>query len=204
MTALLICPPLAHAATYIFNFECVFAGPPPASSEKPWVVAAVEDLAGGGVRMTIQNSVALGDQVVEKIWLNLNPVLDPRSLVFRFVGSSGGFNLPVVAGARDKFSAQNSGKYDVLFVFDAPWGRPEHYLPACFSAGDWIIYDVTGIPGLTAGDFWYTSTPTGNAGPFYAAAYIPCSTYICVPEPTNLAIFGMAGCAWLIRRVRRR
>jgi len=193
----------ADAVTYVFSFEYVFMGPPPLSTDVPWVVATVDDLVGGGVRMTIQNSATLGEQVVEKLWFNLNPVLDPTKLVFNYVGSSGGFNMPVIGKGVDKYKADGDGKYDIIFVFDTPWGMPQQYLPDCFSAGEWITYDIGGIPGLSASDFWYLSAPAGNVGPFYAAAYIPCATYICVPEPQTIALAVLGMCIFFVRKLKR-
>ncbi len=201
--AAILLPAKVNALTYVFSFEYVFMGPPPMSMDIPWVVATVDDLVGGGVRMTIQNSATLGEQVVEKLWFNLNPVLDPTKLVFNYVGSSGSFEMPVIGKGVDRFKADGDGKYDILFAFATPWGLPHQYLPDCFSAGEWIAYDITGIPGLSASDFWYLSAPAGNIGPFYAAAYIPCATYICVPEPQILALAGLCACAFLVRRFRR-
>lgn len=203
LAAVLLQPLKAGAVTYVFNFEYLFMGPPPQSMDIPWVVATFEDLTGGGVRFTVQNSATLGEQVIEKLWFNLNPVLDPTQLTFTFVGSSGGFNLPVIGKGADKFKADGDGKYDILFVFDTPWGSPQQYLPDCFSAGEWITYDITGIPGLTASDFWFLSSPAGVVGPFYAAAYIPCATYITVPEPQITLLAALGACVFLMRRLRR-
>lgn len=199
-TAAALVAPRASAVTYVFNFDQLFMGPPPVSPITPWIVATVEDLVSGGVRMTIQNSLDLGTQVVQKVYFNLNPVYDPANLTFTFVGSSGGFNLPSVTTGADSFKADGDGKYDILFSFDAPWGLPAQYLPDCFSAAEWITYDIGGIPGLSAADFWFMSTPAGPTGSYLAAAYIPCQTWVCVPEPSVLALGSLGLCFWLGRR----
>lgn len=196
----------AGAATYVFNFDLVFWGPPPESPQKPWVVATVQDLDGGGVRMTIQNSADLGTQVVQRVFFNLNPVLNPASLSFNLVGSSGGFNIPSIAKAVDAYKPDGDGLYDIKIEFDSPWSDdPAQYLPDCFSAGEWITYEITGIPGLAASDFWYMSAPVPDAlGPYYAAAYIPCQTWIAVPEPQPFLLAGLGMCIWLGRKLLRR
>lgn len=197
----------ASAATYVFNFDNSFAKNElgttnyPASPNTPWIVATVEDLATGGVRLSVTNINLMGAEKVYQLMFNLNPVLDPAQLTFSFVGSSGGFELPTVTSGFDYIKADGDGKYDVLLQFSQ---APQK----SFTAGEWLQYDITSIVGLQASDFWFLSTPAGGQGIFYAAAHVQSigpeslSAWIGVPvpEPHFLSVAGLGLCILLTRK----
>ena len=80
---------------------------------------------------------------------------------------SGGFDLPSIIEGTNSFKADGDGKYDILLNF-TPGSTAVHQ----FTQGEYFTYTITGIAGLTAGDFAYLSMPAGGAGPFYAAGHV--------------------------------
>lgn len=184
----------AHAATYVFNFDISFSGAPPASGTKPWIVAVLDDLSGGGVRLSVTNLNLATTEGVLRLFFNLNPVLDPANLTFTFVGPSGAFETPTITKAKDALMADADGIYDIRFDFadiETGW--------RAFVGGEYCIYDITGLPGLTAADFCYPSLPAGPTGEYLAAARFDMlnGAYgwigVAVPEPSvvGLAVFGL-------------
>jgi hypothetical protein len=152
-----------------------------------------------------------GSENLSELFFNLDPSLNPLNLNFSYVGGGGGFTLPVISTGVDQFKADGDGKYDILFAF----GEGQ----SAFAAGQYVAYQISGIPGLTASDFAYLSTPAAGNGPFYLAAHVQrigaqsSSGWIAgiaggtpvVPEPGSAA-FAMlgAGVFWFGRRLRRR
>jgi len=183
-----------HAATYVFNFDIPFSGVPPSSGMKPWIVAVLDDLSGGGVRLSVTNLNLATTEGVLRLFFNLNPVLDPANLTFTFVGPSGAFETPTITKGKDALMADADGIYDIRFDFadiETGW--------RAFSGGEYCIYDITGLPGLSAADFCYPSLPSGPTGQYLAAARFDYSIGlygwigVAVPEPgvVSLAVFGL-------------
>ncbi|MCX7722062.1 MAG: PEP-CTERM sorting domain-containing protein [Verrucomicrobiae bacterium] len=191
----------AIAPTCIFDLDYRFmpeelAGPLGA----PWVNAVFEDYEGR-VRLFVVNTAPHPTNTLERLWFNLNPVLDPAELVFTFVGSSTGTDDWLISVGRDNFRADGDGLFDIMFVRvgDNP-----------FAPGSWFIYDIEGIWCLDATDFCFLSappppgTPGPYHGPFPAVAMFPCFQYVSVPEPGALGVAGLGMCILLGRRFLRR
>jgi hypothetical protein len=124
--------------------------------------ATFSDTSGGGVSLTL-SALGNGDDL-DRLYFNLNPSLDASSLIFTPTESSGStFSNWSVAGQTDAFKVDGGGKYDIEFDF------PNNPI----SQGDSISFDITGITGLAAGDFYFISTQcAGGAGPTYSSAIL--------------------------------
>ncbi len=149
----------------------------------PWVVAIFEG-DNGAVNLTVVNTSPYGTNVVQKLWFNLNPVFNPTSLTFSFVGSSSGSDDWLIGTGANAYKADGDGMFDILFV---------HTGDQQFGPGDWFIYSISGIPVLTGWDFCYFSAPPPPSpepyyGPFKAVALFPCFQYIAVPEPSSVIL----------------
>ncbi len=113
-----------------------------------------------------------------------------------------------ISTGADLYKADGDGRYDIKLLFNNGGSAANR-----FTAGEYLAYDIGGIPDLAASDFAYLSTPAGGAGPFYAAAHVQrigagslsgwiapkeIST-ISIPEPaaTVLLIFAVwPACRW--------
>ena len=196
------------------NYE-FSGGTPPSSSAGPWVTVSYANIAGG-VQLTMSAANLTGNEFIGALFINLNPALNPLNLSITRDTSSGAGNVttPLVLQFPNGFKADGDGFYDVAFGFQLLPGAGR------FGAGDSIVFDITGIPGLTAADFNYTSTPGGGNGVYDAAADIldtgrggygsgwignsgGNTTGGPVPEPTMMVVLGsfIAFGAYLKRRI---
>jgi hypothetical protein len=207
----LLFSPLARAS-YSFQFDTVFSGTNSPAAPAPWVAVAFQDVTPGTVKVTISNPGLTGSEFIGGLYLNLNPGLNPNGLVFTPLSSSGGFTLPQVNLGTNQFRADGDGKYDILLSFDTADGMT-------FTGGDFVSYQVTGIPTLDSSSFDFLSQPAGGAGPFLAAAHVQSigsngdSDWIRptqmtpVPEPSVALTTILLGGLWLgggwVRRVLR-
>jgi hypothetical protein len=147
------------------------------------------------------------------LFLNLNPSLDPNSLVFTFDSAIGSFTIPsqalgTIQTGVNGFKADGDGNYDM----EIQWSTVEGYR---FGGGESITYTITGISGLVAADFTYLSENAGGYGPFYAAAHIQNTTGggscwiepgfgpMDIPEPASGVLFALAMGLWGALRSRR-
>ena len=81
-----------------------------------------------------------------------------------------------------------------------------------FTAGEYVIYDISGISGLSAADFAFLSEHDGSPGVFYGAAHVqripsdPTSGWVgaSVPEPSAQFLFLLAASLWFDLRLSRR
>ena len=202
--------PVSAFGDFLYQFGDVFGGTAPGSNP-PWMVAEVQSLAPGRVRLSLSNSNLSGSENVDELYLNLNPSLDPTRLKFSLVGGSGGFDQPRILTGENQFKAGGDGRYDVEFLF-AQGGTAANR----FGPGEELVCDISGLPTLTAADFAFLSMPVGGSRPLYAAAHVQrigasslsgwldatAVTPLVVPEPT-------AGGLWLLAfvvgwRIRKR
>jgi hypothetical protein len=202
-------PYAAAGAGIAFHLSTVFSGSAPVSTNGPWVEAAFRDVSPGLVRLTVTNLNLVRRESLGELYLNLNTNLNPTSLKFSLAGGSGGFDAPKISTGIDLFKADGDGKYDLLFTFTQGGGQNHR-----FTAGEYLVCDISGIATLTALDFGYLSAPAGGVGPFYAAAHVQrigsagLSGWVApggiavVPEPSVGALVGVA--LALLVRMRRR
>jgi hypothetical protein len=164
----------------------------------------------GVVSLTVANQNLSASEDVNQLYFNLNPAYRATNLIFTATGGSGGFDAPVISLGLNAFKADGDGKYDVMFDFTAGGVDTNR-----FTANEYTIYQISGIPGLTAADFGYLSQPAGGAGPFYAAAQVQrigagslsgwisatdVNTFPLVPEPGPVSLLGLAAGGWLVFR----
>jgi len=205
--------PDAQASTVTFNYTAIISGDTPVGTS-PWVQSTFDDGGSSGtVTLTMMTSGLTGSENVSGMYFNLNPTLDPTSLVFTYLGTTGpAATSPVLTTASEPpsstFKADGDGKYDILFNFPTGSG---------FNPNETVKYSITGIPSLTAQSFNFLSA-CGNpscSGPgnFYAAAHVQntpgtgsswiASNVGVVPIPSAVWLFG-SGLLGLIGMARRK
>jgi hypothetical protein len=158
----------ASASTLSYNFGSVSEGTPP-SGTPPWLQAIITDngLPANTVNLTLTAGNLSGSDFVTSWYFNLNPSLDPASLSFTLTDSTGSFTAPSVQTGANGFKAGPDGKFDVLVGFASTGDNS-----ARFTSGDSLTFSVTGISGLTVGDFDWLSTCAGASGQYDSAANI--------------------------------
>jgi len=159
-------PLSVEAASVQIPFDKIFSGGSPASTNTPWSYALFEDVGPGTVRLTVSNLNLTGAEDVDELYLNLNPSYNPKDLIFSETGSSSNFLAPTIATAANHYRAGGDGRYDILFTF-ATTGPTNRFINQ-----EYIVYQISGIPSLSAADFEYLSAPVGgSSGPFYGAVH---------------------------------
>jgi hypothetical protein len=188
----------------IYQFNSIFSGPEPNGSGNPWVTAKFETVSAGMVRLTVWNTSLTGQQNLDQIDFNLNPLLDASQLRFAWFGGSGGFDLPTVRSATDSFRAAGGSLFDIELDF-ARSGNPTRL----FNYGEFVSYQISGIPSLAATDFLAQSAGQSAPGPFLALAHVQrigiSSAWIysepgLVPEPSIAALACTATFLLVLRR----
>jgi hypothetical protein len=107
----------------------------------------------------------------------------------------------------DNFQAGGDGRYDILFDFPPPPGQQA----ARFNAGEFLMYDITGIDSLTANDFNFLATSAGGFGPYLSVARFQDTGPLqgdsdwvgAVPVPAAVWLFG-SGLIGLVGIARRK
>ncbi len=208
----IILAPSSHADVIDFNFDALFsASGTPVSTNTPWVRAEFTDISPGTVQLTFTSLSLSNNENVDELYLNLDPSLNPNSLVFSNTASSGSFTLPTIATGVNSFKADGDGKYDIHFAFDNSGTSP-----TLFDDTDSVTYKITGIGSLVASNFVFLSAPAGGNGPFYGALHFQRlgtsatqsawsdSSVTVVPEPGAISLMILPGLLYLGHRVSRR
>lgn len=164
ITASLLVPAKAEAADFTYQFNSTFSGTSPTGSA-PWLTAELKDVAPNKVNLTLTTGGLQGTEFVDMFYLNFNPGLTVTSLAFTQLSKTGSFSDPTISTGVNAFKADGDGFYDVEFGFGTS-------LSSRFGVGDSFTYQITGITGLNANDFVYTSEMGGGAGTWLAAAHI--------------------------------
>lgn len=165
--AVLLLAGRAGATGILYQFNNVFSGNVPPGGPAPWIDATFQTQSNG-VQLTINNAGLSGGEFLSELDFNLNPNYSAsaiQGLQFGLVASNGNFGASSIVTGEDIKKADGDGYYDINFNFNtASAGQ--------FGAGDYLVYLITGITGLTASDFAFLSSPGGGHGPYYAAAHI--------------------------------
>ncbi|MHC4986094.1 MAG: PEP-CTERM sorting domain-containing protein [Planctomycetota bacterium] len=206
LVALLLLTTGANASILTYDLSVEFSGATPPAGASPWLRAVFDDGGSpGSVTLTLTTPNLVATEFVSHWMFNLDPVLDPTSLIFSAPIKVGSFTSPTVNLGVNAYQADGDGKYDIDLAFDTSDG-----LPTRFGVGDAATYLITGIPTLTASSFNFLSLPAGGHGPFETAAHVQGigplganSGWITVPEPATMSLLGIGGALGLIRRRRR-
>jgi hypothetical protein len=157
------------ASTITYDFGQVSGDSAP-SGTSPWLQAVFTDagMPADTVQLTLVAGNLANGAYVSSWYFNFDSTLNPTALNFAVTGSSGSFTGPTVSTGANGFKAGPDGKFDVLFAFDSTGSDSMH-----FTSGNSLTYTISGITGLSAEDFNWTSTSAGGSGIFASAADIP-------------------------------
>jgi len=199
--------------TYYFGSDSMFGNPPQGDGVAPtgtWATATFIDVGADQVELTLNVTNNLSVENIGEFYFNYAG--DATSLTI--TAQAGGGSTAVISQGSNSYQADGDGLYDLLFNFPPPPGN----FDAMFTAGETVIYDITGT-GVSAANFYELAAPgTGSNGPFYAAAKlqsIPCdegtypeceggttSTWAAgvVPEPVSSTLFIVGAASLGVRR----
>ena len=165
--ALFCAPRDAMAGSWSVYFDTYFgASATDPGTPIPWATMTLSDAGAGTVLLAISNSPSLGSTVkLDDLYLNFNPNLGVNSLNFSLYGSSGGFAAPTVTTGEDSFMVSQDGKFDVKLQFSTGGGGA-----STFGAGEYALFQISGINGLNADDFKFFSS--GNGGQSEAIGHL--------------------------------
>ena len=202
---LVLLAPMALAQSS-FELGTVLSGATPTSTS-PWLTATFTDAAPGEVTLTLQSHLNVPVEFIGEVSFNVNPAFDPASLTFLQLSGPSLNGLPSLSEDGIKLpGAGNLGSgFDILLSW--PTGNG----PNRFNGTDAVSFDISGPAGLTASDFDFYNTVNGQNGEVIIGAHvqgIPLGGGVTgssaiiqnVPEPTTLAIFGVALTAFAFRR----
>jgi hypothetical protein len=199
----------ANASDFHLYFNNVFSasGVTAPAGPGPWIDVLVQDVTPGTVRVTLSDVGLSSGEFVSDIFLNLNTADSPGSLFFSQVATSGNFSSPVISQMANTYKADGDGYYDIDLAFATANDMMQR-----FDGTDSVTYQITGIAGLTASDFAFTSEEGGGTGTWYAAAHIQgigsgsvwaSPTGITpVPEPATVALLALSAGLCLGRRFK--
>src|SRR5208282_3510887 len=96
-------PGMAGAGDLLLPFAPVLTGKTH-STTPPGIEATFQTLSPGTVRLTISNLDLTAKERVDRLYLNLDPSLNPRELTFTCAGGTGDFYQPKIAAGANRFS----------------------------------------------------------------------------------------------------
>ena len=173
VAAFLLLPLLGQSAvaemlTIPFRYEFSDAFSP--EGDRPWVTATFDDEdTVGSVKLELDLSNLVEGEYIGKALFNLDPALDPTSLVFGPPAKIGSFADPVIGVGIDTFRAAGQW-FDLQFEFTSsnandndPEGR--------FGVEDSMIIEIT-APDLKARSFDFSSNTEYGPGPLAGAIHV--------------------------------
>ncbi|HEX4343709.1 MAG TPA: hypothetical protein VH255_09975 [Verrucomicrobiae bacterium] len=207
----------SQAASEVYGLDSQFNGNVVPGSTVPWLTATFADSAPNTVTLTLQANSLVSGAFVSEWDFNFDPTLAGSLSALNFAVGPGGVGTvtpAVVSTAADGIALDGTGgNADISLAFQTGLGSGR------FTAGETIVYTITGIAGLNSSDFNFASVGS-TTGPWYTAAQIqgiPCpgcggttiawigdctSTPNNAPEPATMAILGsfIAFAVYLKRR----
>jgi hypothetical protein len=158
--------PAAFGNAIQFNF-----GP----AGTPSVTALFEDVGPNQIQLTVTALALSGDNSINSLYFNFNPVFDSRNLVFTQTGSIGGVQGSASA-ANDSYKAGGGGgKFDINLIFSQS---------PTFVTGDVATFSITSLGDLSVDDFLYQETAAAGRSPTYAVGSLQELTGIVVVQGT--------------------
>jgi hypothetical protein len=213
IAALLASATSASAASFTFNLSTVYDGATP-TGPAPYLSATFADVSPNVVELTFNAANLNGSEYVTEWDFNLDPLINPVSLVGN-VTHTGGLAASSVnfRDANNEFKAGPSDFYDIEFIFPKANSGDRLGVQVIQS-----IYQFT-LPGLTAASFNFIAQG-GNGPDYYSAAHVQSigpsgsSSWIAsgpgvefddeqpspVPEPGSFALLGIGGIGLIARR----
>jgi hypothetical protein len=206
----------AQATMITFSSTLEFSGGTAPAGSSPWLKAVIDDHGStGSVDITLIGFNLAATEFPTEWDLNLDPGLNPTSLVFSAPTKVGTFTNPGISKGVNAFTADGDGEYDIEIAFDSSGGASNR-----FGNGESAKFTVTGISTLNAFSFLFLSNPHGGSGPFHMATHVqgtgggsksgwvspdPALGATITPEPSSwaLALMGAGGLAALLRRRRK-
>jgi hypothetical protein len=204
---------VVEAGTISFDYDISFGAVAP-DGPTPYATAVFDDGGSpGSVTLTVDVAATVGGADITDLYYNLDPTLDPTSLLIVRSGGDGPVaGFPILTGV-DAFQADGDGMYDILMDLPPPPGNNANL----FNAGETLIFTITGIGTLEAADFNFLSAPSpgpGGAGPFASVARFQStgpngrdSDFVgadpvdpIIPEPSTLILLSLGSLALVARR----
>jgi hypothetical protein len=193
----------ARAAVLTIPFGQEYTSGAVPSGPGPWVTATFDDHgSSGSVTLTISSALSGSMEFISRVLFNFDPALNPAALSFSAPTKVGVFADPAISAGANAFSAGGGSNFDLLVQFDnsPPVNR--------FNGSDSVSFTITGVAGLTAGSFNFSSTAAGGTGPLPASAHIQgvgqSSAWVSVvPEPASASVLLLSLTGLLARRPRR-
>lgn len=191
----------AANAALVFDSAIEFSGATPPAGAAPWLRTTIANAGTDTVTIKFENINLVGTEFVSKMFLNLDPAMNPADLSFGSPVEVGTFALPTINKGTNLYKADGDGFFDLVFEFAT--ANPQR-----FGAGESLTYTVTGITGLNENSFNFLSVngPVGNTG-YPVAGHVQGigpngadSGWVTVPEPCSLAL--LVAAIPLLRRQR--
>ena len=197
LAAQILAAPAAFGNAIQFNF-----GP----AGTPSMTALFEDAGPNQIQLTVTALALSGNNSVNSLYFNFNPVFDSKNLIFTQTGSIGGVQ-GAASSANDSYKASGGGgKFDINLTFSQS---------PVFVTGDVATFSITGIGDLSVNDFLYQETAAAGRSPTYAAgSFQELSGIVVIPgTPTTpdvpdaastsgLLALGLLTMGWFSRRSR--
>ena len=193
----------SHAAMMTLELDANINGAP---SSVGSLTATFTDAPPGqnGVFLELDTSNLAANEKVQSWYFNLDPALNPGSLIFSQTNKIGSFSNPTISKSGNEIPPGGGPSFDFKFTFSTA-GPPNS-----FSGGESVRYFISGISGLNVDSFNVHSFFNGVG--YSSAAHVQenpsgrgGATLVSVPEPGH-AIFGallLGGLVWIERgRIR--
>lgn len=185
-------PATAAVLSLEYNAAGAFGATRPAGPD-PFMTGVFDDGGTpGSVVLTITVAATVDTADVTGIFFNLDPALDPTSLVFTRTGGTGptAGDIDVTTGVNNQDDPPSSG-YDIGIDLPPPPGQQA----ARFNAGETLIFSITGIASLTADDFNFLNNDD-SPGPFVSTSRWQ-DTVGGGSDKIGAAVVPLPGAAWL-------
>ena len=149
-----------------FDLDTQISGRGEPGGTAPWLTATLENYDANTVKLTMSAASLVGPENVSRWYFNFESEdAGVRDLRFQYAESSSGPEARWIGTREDRFRARGDGLFDILFAFPK---RSDS-----FGADETVVYYISSIAEIQAGDFELGSTPRPEWGDsFFSAAKI--------------------------------